>query len=52
MLDLSFLKGRAGAGAAPAPAEAELDDAYACYVAETRARDPRAVPMSEAEFER
>ncbi|MBS0543670.1 MAG: putative selenoprotein [Proteobacteria bacterium] len=54
MLDLSFLTGRSKAGAATAPAlaEADLDDAYVRYVAETRARDPNAVPMPEAEFER
>lgn len=54
MLDLSFLTGRskAGAATAPAAAEADLDDAYARYVAATRARDPNAVPMPEAEFER
>ncbi|WP_341646379.1 YbdD/YjiX family protein [Thauera sp. SDU_THAU2] len=61
MLDLSYLTGRKPAGAAEAPAAAAgeaaaaaagLDDAYARYVAETRAQQADAVPMSEAEFER
>ena len=59
MLDLSYLSGRKPAGAAGAPAgtdadavETGLDDAYARYVAETRARQADAVPMPEAEFER
>jgi uncharacterized short protein YbdD (DUF466 family) len=54
VLDLSYLSGRNPSGAAQAPAagEAGLDDAYARYVAETRARQADAVPMSEAEFER
>ena len=38
--------------AARAGAAASLDDAYARYAAATRARNPRAVPMSETQFER
>ncbi|TAH42459.1 MAG: putative selenoprotein [Betaproteobacteria bacterium] len=55
MLDLSYLTGRGKASALPAAppkSDADLDDAYARYLAETRVRDPNAVPMPEAEFER